>query len=1657
MSDPNPLPFEEWTPDRSDRQNPTAEAKGVYSVAGQYAPFPDIQQYGPNPTVDSYTVSLLHMDGADATTSFPDDGQSHAHTWTANGNVQVDTAQSKFGGASALFDGAGDFLTTTDDTDFQFGTGDWTVDFWVRFSAIGSSQTLYDGRPNATEGLYPTIYFNATTQTMRYYTNSADRIIGNTIIVGNTWYHVAVARASGVTRLYVNGAQEGSPYVDTNNYTNGTSRPVIGASGNNTANQNLGGWIDEHRVSKGIARYTTTNVTADNDALTKILLHMNGADATTFFSDVAAGATMVHAWTAAGNAQVDTADSKFGGSSGLFDGVGDQLGTPDSADFTLGSGNWTVECWFKCTAASGATAAIFGQSDAGPTNAASSIYCQRNSSDVMRVFVSDGTNLYTVTSGTQFTNVTNTGWHHLAVVRNGNTLRMFIDGLQEGGDVAISGSVNDSSQDWVIGGRTSGATTPWNGWIDEFRLSVGIDRFASAYTGNLPDIFTKVLVHGDGVDTATVISDRGGVPAHVFTVAGNAQIDTASSKFGGAAMLFDGAGDWWRAPDSSDLELGSGDFTIDFWFNISAASGSFKVALGKTNTASAGTNAERSYACYRNSSTNSMRGNIFSGGSSFAINGSFQVDSGFNAGWHHYALVRSGNNLWQFIDGSQDGQTLVLASPTVNDLTGPLAIGSFGDEAANPWFGWLDEIRLSVGVARWSALEINGNDSFTKLLIHFNGPDGPTSTSLVSDEFGGTGVNSKLFTVAGNAQIDTGDFKFGGSSGLFDGTGDWWTTPDSPDFTLGSGDFTVECWFKCVATTGSFQRIAGQNDNAFTTSTRTFLLQRQTTNVIGFTVCNSTTVFGAFGSTPFTDALNTGWHHLVGVRRGSTDLLLYIDGVLEARTPAATIGTINNSTNNLGIGAGGEVTGNPWNGWLDEFRLSVGVARYVPVSTTDNDAATKILLHMDGPNTTTVFNDINYGGAAHTWTQVGTSQIDTSQSKFGGASMHCAGAGDYIVSADHADFTLGSGDWTIDFWFNCAATTGNVSWIAGQCDTGPSTSSTSFRIRRDATDFILAQVAVGTTLTDITSLAQYSDVTNPGWHHYALVRSGNTVTQYIDGAVSGSATVTGTINDSSNNFAIGRAGQLISNTWNGWIDEFRLSVGIARWTAAFTPPAAAYGAAHFAPPTAAFGGPSFTPPSAAYYAGFSASLPASAYGSGASTFTVSTTAYNFGGGAEDVVLGADTFYDSSTAPHVFFGDDETLYTLESRQANNISKAGGYGVGSSDTWQFMQFGDNVIAATKNHPPQHYVMGTSVDFADLAGTPPTGATSCARVGDFAWLGKAYTVYWSAFNNCTDWVASAVTQAGSQQLDQERGEIMCLIGLDYAAIFQERAIRRAIYVGTPVVWDFGQDYVEKARGCIARNAAVAFGRLIFYAADDGFYLFDGQSSTPIGHGKVDEYFTRNLNYAWRHKVSCGVDYARKIVVWAWPSGSAQLPTDLLIFSMQDARWTHDVIDLEFLFDTPAEPVTVDNFNLLFPANNLDGSISPNDIDSAAFDDRRIRLGAFNRSHQMQLFTGAARAATMDTKEFEPQPGKRGLITEVWPLGEYNDPTALSTAIGYRRALPGEGVTFTNATAMNRVGYCPQRKDGRFLRIRQNITAGAVWRRAEGVHVTSTRTGGR
>lgn len=207
------------------------------------------------PTTDltSATVLMLHCDGADASTNFSD--STGRHFVVPRNSAQIDTAQSKFGGASLLTTSAtSDAVQIADGiSDFDFGTGDFTIDLWIRLNAGGTYQNIFDMHP--TEG-GPNIYqelFVFTENTLVYRSNGAARITGTTALSTGVWYHVAVARSSGNTKMFLGGVQEGSTYADTNDYEAGLL--TIGATASNL-HQNVNGWIDEFRVLKGVAAWT---------------------------------------------------------------------------------------------------------------------------------------------------------------------------------------------------------------------------------------------------------------------------------------------------------------------------------------------------------------------------------------------------------------------------------------------------------------------------------------------------------------------------------------------------------------------------------------------------------------------------------------------------------------------------------------------------------------------------------------------------------------------------------------------------------------------------------------------------------------------------------------------------------------------------------------------------------------------------------------------------------------------------------------------------------------------------------------------------------------------------------------------------------------------------------------------------------------------------------------------------------------------------------------------------------------------------------------------------------------------------------------------------------------------------------------------------------
>ena len=192
---------------------------------------------------------LLHMNGSNGSTTFTD-SSSNAITVTANANAEISTAQSKFGGSSAYFDGTLDRLDTgTGITALQMGTGDFTVEAFIRPT---SSVSGYKGLFGLASGYESTLYiYNG--QLLWYNSGTA----AGTIAV-DTWYHVAASRQGTSLRVFIDGV-----LVDTS--TNSTdiassARFTAGDSGFR-ANENFQGWMDEVRITKGVARYTA-NFTA---------------------------------------------------------------------------------------------------------------------------------------------------------------------------------------------------------------------------------------------------------------------------------------------------------------------------------------------------------------------------------------------------------------------------------------------------------------------------------------------------------------------------------------------------------------------------------------------------------------------------------------------------------------------------------------------------------------------------------------------------------------------------------------------------------------------------------------------------------------------------------------------------------------------------------------------------------------------------------------------------------------------------------------------------------------------------------------------------------------------------------------------------------------------------------------------------------------------------------------------------------------------------------------------------------------------------------------------------------------------------------------------------------------------------------------------------
>lgn len=201
----------------------------------------------------------------------------------AQGNAKLSTSQKKFGTASLILDGTGDYATVASQPDFNFGTADFTVEFWIYRNNTSAVEGLLDFRTSSNQSA-GFLYANGTS--LYYYVSGANRITAAAALPSaSTWYHVAYSRESGNTKLFVNGIQVGSTWTDATDYI---QAPLVIGS-NYTHDASVNGNFDDLRITKGVAKYTGAftppEAALTSDLNTVLMLHFNGTDGSTQILD----------------------------------------------------------------------------------------------------------------------------------------------------------------------------------------------------------------------------------------------------------------------------------------------------------------------------------------------------------------------------------------------------------------------------------------------------------------------------------------------------------------------------------------------------------------------------------------------------------------------------------------------------------------------------------------------------------------------------------------------------------------------------------------------------------------------------------------------------------------------------------------------------------------------------------------------------------------------------------------------------------------------------------------------------------------------------------------------------------------------------------------------------------------------------------------------------------------------------------------------------------------------------------------------------------------------------------------------------------------------------------------------------------------------------
>ncbi len=578
--------------------------------------------------------------------------------------------------------------------------------------------------------------------------------------------------------------------------------------------------------------------------------------------------------------------------SNYFDGAtSTRLTFPSNTAFAFGTGAYTVEAWVYLTAHAATQTTVV---DCGTNTGSFNFSILSTGALSLGVF---GVGSVISSSGGA---VSLNAWNHVAVVRQStgsNATSLYVNGVSvaTGTD---SGNYTVTTTPAIGGLNSSGFTA--TGYISNVRIVKGTAVYTSAFTPS-----TSPLTAITNTSLLTCQSNRfidNSTNAFAITVNGNTAVQafqpfpgatTWSGSVLGGSGYFDGSGDWLSAPNNAAFAWGTGSLTVECWFYLTATA-QYQVFLStRTNAGVVGS--------FLGIETGTSQPVWYNNNASVALS---SVSAALNT-WNHVAFVRNGTTSTIYLNG------VSVASGTDNNNYAA-GNGNVGyDTQDNNWAfnGYISNLRAVKGSAVYTSTFTPPSApltaiSNTSLLLNF------TNAGIFD-----SAMMNNLETV-GNAQVSTSVVKYGTGSMAFDGTGDYLTLHNLLTSNLGSGPFTVELWVYFNSASGT-----------------QFILSNYQSVTVGWGlgIASGNFAFWATGDAPDIStsvAAATGvWYHLA-VSGQSGAIRLFLNGTQIGSTFTGTPAL--NSTATLRIGDGqGAASPLPFNGYIDDLRITKGAARYI--------------------------------------------------------------------------------------------------------------------------------------------------------------------------------------------------------------------------------------------------------------------------------------------------------------------------------------------------------------------------------------------------------------------------------------------------------------------------------------------------------------------------------------------------------------------------------------------------------------------------------------------------------------------------------------------------------------------------------------------------------